>query len=174
MDGSDSIVEEDFASVKQWILHVVDAFEPWELSDELGVYVVQYSDNAVIEINAMIANSSDEIKGNVSSIEQMNSGTKTYTALKFVNTEVHPSLRSASFKILITLTDGRARDGKNALTVNKARDNFNKMMVVGIGDNTDREELLDFSSTGQVVKISNFEELNTFVMQVVDDICSGI
>ena len=79
VDGSDSVISEDFATVKQWVLHVVDAFEPSEqLVEELGVYVVQYSDVAVIEINALIANSSDEIKDHVSVIYIMCSIVTSY------------------------------------------------------------------------------------------------
>ena len=174
VDGSDSIVSNDFDVVKKWILDVADAFEPSEISGGLQINVVQYSDIAQIELKKLITKSSDEIKDQVLSIEQMKSGTKTYTALKYVNTEVHPHLRAASYKILITLTDGDASDKGNQQTVQEARVNFNKMMVVGISDRTDQVELLDFTSTGNVYSISNFQRLESTVMQIVDNICSGM
>jgi len=122
----------------------------------------------------LITSSSAQIKDQVLNIDQMRSGTKTFSALEYVNRQVRPLLRAGSYKILITLTDGDASESRNVQAVQEARNNFNKMIAVGVGEKTDKEELLDFSSSGRVFNIDNFEELETIIKQVIDSICSGV
>jgi len=174
VDGSDSIVRDDFATTQQWMLNVIDAFKPQNRPDGLKVDIVQFSHVTELEINELITSSSDQIREQVLSIDQMRSGTKTFSALEYVNKQVYPLLRSGSYKILITLTDGDASETRNVAAVSEARGNFNRMIAVGIGEKTDKEELMDFSSTGNIFNINNFEELETIIEQVIDSICSGV
>ena len=174
VDGSDSIVRDDFATTQQWMLNVIDAFNPASRPDGLLVDIVQFSHVTELEINQLITSSSDQIKDQVLNIDQMRSGTKTFSALEYVNRQVRPLLRAGSYKILITLTDGDASESRNVQAVQEARNNFNKMIAVGVGEKTDKEELLDFSSSGRVFNIDNFEELETIIKQVIDSICSGV
>jgi len=174
VDGSDSIVRDDFATTQQWMLNVIDAFNPASRPDGLLVDIVQFSHVTELEINQLITSSSNQIKDQVLNIDQMRSGTKTFSALEYVNRQVRPLLRAGSYKILITLTDGDASESRNVQAVQEARNNFNKMIAVGVGEKTDKEELLDFSSSGRVFNIDNFEELETIIKQVIDSICSGV
>ena len=174
MDGSDSIVRDDFATTQQWMLNVIDAFNPASRPDGLLVDIVQFSHVTELEINELITSNSDQIKNQVLNIDQMRSGTKTFSALEYVNRQVRPLMRAGSYKILITLTDGDASESRNVQAVQEARNNFNKMIAVGVGEKTDKEELLDFSSSGRVFNIDNFEELETIIKQVIDSICSGV
>lgn len=174
VDGSDSIVREDFATTQQWMLNVIDAFKPANRPDGLKVDIVQFSQDSELEINELITRGSDQIKNQVLSIDQMRSGTKTFRALEYVNRQVYPLLRRGSYKILITLTDGDASEPRNVRAVQEAHSNFNRMIAVGIGEKTDQDELMDFSSTGKIFNINNFEELENIIETVIDSICSGV
>jgi hypothetical protein len=167
-------VREDFATTQQWVLNVIDAFKPSQRPDGLKVDIVQFSHVTELEINELIKSNSDQIKEQVMSIDQMRSGTKTFSALEYVNKQVHPLLRPGSYKILITLTDGDASETRNLAAISEARGNFQRMIAVGVGEKTDKEELMDFSSTGRIFNVDNFEELESIIQQVIDSICSGV
>ena len=114
---------------------------------------------------------SDEIRTDVNSIIQLGSGTKTYSGLQFVNDNVYPNMRRQSFKILITMTDGKVKEARNANTINQARSFYNMMVAVGVGSVINRSEILDFSSTDRVFNVTNFAALKGIISDLVGDIC---
>ena len=149
----------------------MDAFKPSSRSDPLYVAVVQYSKQSRIEVDKLVRRGSDEIRTDVNSIIQLGSGTKTYSGLQFVNDNVYPNMRRQSFKILITMTDGKVKEARNANTINQARSFYNMMVAVGVGSVINRSELLDFSSTGSVFNVTNFAALEGIISVLVGDIC---
>ncbi|XP_078481143.1 matrilin-1-like isoform X2 [Ciona intestinalis] len=173
VDGSDSIDREDFDRVKQWILLTVDAFNPGERRNPLHVDVVQFSERSMIEVDSDVA-SSAQISDQVHGIIQMRSGTKTYSALEFVNREVWPLLRPGAFKILITLTDGDASEDRNVEAIEEANNKYNLMAAVGVGSKVISSELEDFSSIGNVFNVDNFSALESIISDIVENICAGI
>uniref|UniRef100_F6QQE0 VWFA domain-containing protein n=1 Tax=Ciona intestinalis TaxID=7719 RepID=F6QQE0_CIOIN len=173
VDGSDSIDREDFDRVKQWILLTVDAFNPGERRNPLHVDVVQFSERSMIEVDSDVA-SSAQISDQVQGIIQMRSGTKTYSALEFVNREVWPLLRPGAFKILITMTDGDASEDRNVDAIEEANNKYNLMAAVGVGSKVISSELEDFSSTGNVFNVDNFSALESIISDIVENICAGI
>ena len=175
IDGSDSIDREDFDRIKQWTLLTVDAFEPSLRKQHLFLSVVQFSDRSEIEVQQMISSGSDEVRSLVENIEQMRSGTKTYSGLEFVNRNVYPRMRSNSYKILITMTDGDASEDRNVAAINQAESYYNMRVAVGVGQKVDEEELKDFSSNDRFVfKIENFGALEGIISRIIEGICSGI
>ena len=104
----------------------------------------------------------------------MRSGTKTYSALQFVLDNVYRLMRPKSFKILITMTDGDASEPRNIEAINLAHEEFDMMVAVGVGSKTDREELLDFSSSERIFSVENFESLEGIIADIIGDICSGL
>lgn len=174
VDGSDSILPEDFDVVRAWMLNVVDAFEPANRPEGLKVDVVQYSHIAELEIDEVCTSGSDQIRDQVMNIDQMRSGTKTYSALRYVNSQVVPRLRSGSYKILITLTDGRASENRDEQAITDSAYNFQMRIGVGVGDKVREEELEDFSDAGEVFAVNDFGELQNIIDQIIDETCADV
>ncbi|CAK8696689.1 unnamed protein product [Clavelina lepadiformis] len=123
----------------------------------------------------MVEHSSDEIADVVHSIHQMRSGTKSYSALRFVNNNLYPDLRENSFKILITMTDGDASEDKDIEAIQQARSNFNMMIAAGVGEKVNNDTLEDFSSSQDyIINVNNFVELKSTISSIVENTCSGI
>ena len=175
IDGSDSIVREDFDQIKSWILRTVDDFKPWQREQPLFLSVVQFSEKSLIEVQQMISSGSDEVRSSVEGIEQMRSGTKTYSGLDFVNRNVYPQMRSNSYKILITMTDGDASEDRNVAAIKQAESYYNMRVAVGVGEKVNEDELMDFSSNETLVfKIENFGALEGIISRIIEKICSDI
>ena len=174
IDGSDSIDREDFDRIRNWTLHTIDAFEPSTRNAPLFLSVVQFSERSQVEVQQQVVSGASEVAGQIENIVQMRSGTKTYSALAFVNRKVYPTLRPKSFKILITMTDGDASEVRNEDAINQALKNFDVMVAVGVGRKIDRAELEDFSSHNLVITVENFNALEGIISRIIDTICSEI
>jgi hypothetical protein len=98
----------------------------------------------------------------------------TYTALKFVNEEVVPRLRNGSYRILITLTDGRANENREDKTIADAEFNFQLRVGVGVGDRVLDDELEDFSSNDESYHVGNFQELQDIIDQIISHTLFGV
>nr|XP_039263575.1 collagen alpha-1(XXVIII) chain-like isoform X1 [Styela clava] len=176
IDGSDSIDRDDFANVQQWILQTVKSFAPMDRESPLQIDVVQFSEASRTEVHSLIYESSNEIKDRVESIEQMRSGTKTYRGLRFVNSNVSPGIRPDSYKILITMTDGDASEDRDQSAIDEAREFYNIMLAVGVGDKIRFEELEDFAhmTKNRVFTVDDFARLESVVEQLVLESCREI
>ena len=153
----------------------VDAFEPASRKNPLFFSIIQFSDQSRIEVQQMISSGSSEVRSSVEGIEQMRSGTKTYSGLDFVNRNVYPQMRSNSYKILITMTDGDASEERNVAAINQAESYYNMRVAVGVGEKVDEEELMDFSSNAKLIfKIENFGALEGIISRIIERICSDI
>lgn len=173
LDGSDSIKRRQFNKVKQWVLDVVDSFEPARRVIPIKVVVVQFSEKSMIEVISLVDMSSDEIKRDVGRIRQMKSGTKTYTALEYINNEAYQHLRKDSFKVLMTFTDGDASDVRDLGAVSQARNTFNMMFAARVGEEN-YEELMDFSKDDNIFTLDHFEGLEKFIPKIQTETCKGI
>ena len=79
VDGSESIQRENFDEIRQWILSVIDSFQPESRPTPMKIIIVQFSDKPFIEVERYVTNSSEEIQDSLSfNFQQMRSGTKTY------------------------------------------------------------------------------------------------
>jgi len=174
LDGSESINREDFDIIKNWTLQTVDAFKPASRRVPLLLSVVQFSEESKIEIEQEVRSSSDEVTGQVYDIEQMFSNTKTYRALAFVNQNVYPNLRNNSYKILIIITDGNAKDDKDQEVIDQAHQNFNMTIAVGVGRKVDEKELRDFSKPGYDITVENYNALEGIIAKLKGIICRDI
>jgi len=171
IDGSASISDEDFDEARDWILTVVDTFNPAQRPVPLKITIVQFSDTPVVETEQFVYDSSDEV---YISFVQLKGRTNTYHALDFVNTEVFPMLEANTFKLLITMTDGEATDSP-CPCVKKARKNFDMMYVVGIGSEVHHDKLVDLATAeSHVGRVDDFAHLSDIVHTMHGGICDGI
>lgn len=137
VDGSDSIREEDWPKVSDWISKLMEMIKPTERAQDTAVLYQQYSDSAdfppsIFEtIKSKTDPSSaqffyDDLMDRIRNERQRSSSTHTYHALDQINKALSNNLRSTenglNFRqngfdeittILIHLTDGMARDPEN-------------------------------------------------------------
>ena len=179
LDGSESITQNQFRLVKDWVLKSVDEFNSSDKSP-LVLTVVQFSTSPWLELGPFfVTKNSSQVKNQIDNIQQMNAGTNTYTGLNFVNTVVFPNLtklRNDSHKILITMTDGEAnRADRNYTVVREARKNFDTMVALGVGGNVVKSSLVDFSSSpNHVFLLHNFDELKKIIANITKKVCLEI
>ena len=84
VDGSESITRENFDEIRQWILSVVDSFQPRDRPTPMKIIIVQFSDTPFIEVEKYVTNSSEELQDSLNfNFQQMRSGTKTYRYNKY-------------------------------------------------------------------------------------------
>lgn len=170
IDGSDSIDQNNFTRVLEWILDTVDGLDPSEKINgkELQITIVQYSEEFRIELDSRIVqNSADEIRSDVMNIPQMREGTHTYSAVQFLNTDVS-NFRNESYKILITMTDGRENDARNAEAVRIAKSYFDLMIAIGVGIDIDWGDLLNDISKGvEPITTNNFVSLRIDTIEAI-------
>jgi hypothetical protein len=152
----------------------IDAFEPSNRPEGLKVDIVQFSHVAELEIDTLITSGSSQVHDQVMNIDQMRSGTKTYSALRFVNSNVVPRLRQESYKILITLTDGRASESRDEQAIAASVFNFQMRVGVGIGDRVKDEELADFNGGEEVFHVEDFSELQNIIERIIDQTCADV
>lgn len=172
IDGSGSISEEDFDEARQWVLDVVDTLKPNDRPIPLKIIIVQFSDEAVIEVEQVVYDSADEV---YISFEQMAGRTNTYSALEFVNNEVYSRMGDNTFKLLITMTDGDATDARNEVEIEWARAHFDMMYAVGVGHDAHHDKLIDFANAeNHVGHVDDFQHLHDIVYTLHDGICRSI
>ena len=90
VDGSDSIAVPDFEKIKSWISKMVTTLKPEELDMATHAMVTQYSDIPKIEVDETFDSDSTVFERKVSLINQMAMGTNTFSALKFLRSNVLP------------------------------------------------------------------------------------
>lgn len=173
VDGSDSIDSDDFTLVKDWIVAVIDSFEPMDRNPYLHVDVVQYSEISNIELHGLVDESMN-YRNEITSIAQYKSGTKTYTALQFVVDQVVPMMRNGAYSILVTMTDGDANDVRNQATIDEANELFNVMVGIGVGEKANMDQVNDFSSNRQGIAVNNFDALGGLVEKIMQESCATI
>lgn len=174
IDGSDSIDRQDWAEIKNWILTTVDRFNPGARSKKLQVDVVQFSENVRDEVHQIIQRSSDEIRSAVDAIQLMRSGTKTFTGLRYVNSDVTPNTRDGSYKILITMSDGETYEDHDQQAIDTARANYDLMLAVGIGSKIEQDKLRDFTKRSDPISVNKFAALSGIIDKIVDESCKNI
>lgn len=178
VDGSESISDENFDTSLDWVLRTIDVFLAGR-TDGLNVYLVQYSWNATLEINEAVISSSSEISDEVKNIDQIASGTRGYESLQYVNNQVFPLTQADTYKILITLTDGKSNldyltADKRQEIVDTARRNFDLMVAVSVGA-VINDEIRDFSDGIEPITVEDYVGLQgtTVSTQIVESTTNG-
>jgi len=181
IDGSESISNEGFSDVKEWIVEMVKSIMPISCEQPINVLLYQFSEVTQMEFSAMICSPSsnmdcftmDSFRDTLEQVNQMKSGTRTYAGLESV-TDTFPSfIRSNSYRILLTLTDGVANDYKNELVLQKAREMFDMMVAVGVGS-FNAETLEDFTKSSSYYLVNDFKKLSGLPTTVHETICSFV
>ena len=89
IDGSDSIIEEDFSKVKEWIIQMISELGVEKLENDLLLTIAQFSSSVETELMEK-TNSKNKLTDQIRNIKQMAMGTNLYSGLSHVSKDILP------------------------------------------------------------------------------------
>merc|ERR1712096_525017 len=165
VDGSHSIPAGDFVTLKKWIIDVVETFKPSEIEIPLYLNIVQFFGDIRQEV--------DYVRKQIAAIKKGGRGTSTWSGLAYVVDNVGATLRQNSQKILITITDGSPSDDENLEALDSAKEIFDQMFAVGVGEDLNKN-ILSMLSKEDPIHVSDFSALDQVIEQMTSKICNEI
>ncbi|XP_013918836.1 PREDICTED: collagen alpha-4(VI) chain-like [Thamnophis sirtalis] len=173
IDGSNSISEENFSTMKTVMKKVVDSFII--AKDKVRVGVAQYSTTFQEEFYLNKCFNNSAIKKEIDKIVQLKARTFTGTGLKFVRSFFQPANGGRQYdrvmQYLIVITDGQSDDKvENAAIV--LRENGIHIFVIGIGtlNYNELQKIAGFSN--RVHELKDFQQLSHNMRKIVQEICN--
>merc|ERR1712176_730035 len=188
VDGSDSIRKREWPLVTNWTNTLVERVQPLEREKDSIFVFQQYSsaEDFPSPVMATIKSESDpdfapaeldQLKTLIDAVEQKAKGTDTYHALGQLESIFNRELRSEASgndevtTVLITLTDGAARDQRNRRegVINALKLRTDIMVAVGVGEKINKDDMFDISKgQGNILHYENYKELNRLAGDIID------
>jgi len=181
VDGSHSIPAGDFITLKKWIIDVVETFKPSEIEIPLYLNIVQFFGDIRQEVRDTICtydvtdNCRDlnDVRRQIAAIRKGGRGTSTWSGLAYVVDNVGATLRRDSQKVLITITDGSPSDNENLEALDSAKEIFDQMFAVGVGEDLNKN-ILSMLSKDEPIHVSDFSALDDVIERMTSKICNEI
>jgi len=181
VDGSHSIPAGDFITLKKWIIDVVETFKPSEIEIPLYLNIVQFFGDIRQEVRDTICtydvtdNCRDlnDVRRQIAAIRKGGRGTSTWSGLAYVVDNVGATLRRDSQKVLITITDGSPSDDENLEALDSAKEIFDQMFAVGVGEDLNKN-ILSMLSKDEPIHVSDFSALDDVIERMTSKICHEI
>ena len=172
VDGSDSISDGDFSTIKTAILSLLDELTLGEDNVKFGL--VLYSSN----ITTVIALSSDkkQIRTEIATLMHSRQGTNTHLGINQMNLMFAQQGRKGVPKVGIVITDGISKDPEETATeAATAKSNNINMYAVGITKHIDMTELKKIaSSDDKAISLKTFNQLKTGITSLMKQVCPEI
>merc|ERR1711935_313105 len=188
VDGSDSIRKREWPLVTNWTNTLVERVQPLDREKDSIFVFQQYSsaEDFPLPVMGTIKSESDpdfapgelaQLMTLINAVEQKAKGTDTYHALGQLESIFSRELRSDASgndevtTVLITLTDGAARDQRNRRedVINSLKVRTDIMVAVGVGEKINKDDMLDISDDkGNILHYENYQELNRLSGEIID------
>uniref|UniRef100_A0A3B5AQI3 Collagen alpha-6(VI) chain-like n=1 Tax=Stegastes partitus TaxID=144197 RepID=A0A3B5AQI3_9TELE len=169
-DSSESISDEDFQKMKDFIKSVVS--KSMVGPNEVHVGLMQFSTAFHLEFSLTGSYSKDEIVKNIDKMEQMNEGTRTGRAIKEVSRYFDAAFggRPTLKQRLVVITDGEAKDEVSGPAA-ALRKKGVEIYAIGVGQ-TNSTQLREISgSWNQTFIRRNFDALTLLESQLALKFC---
>ncbi|CAI9721427.1 Hypothetical predicted protein [Octopus vulgaris] len=164
LDGSGSIWPPDFRKQLEFVNYFIDHIDIGE--NEVRIGVVNFSKNAEPSIYLSEFNDKLKLKERVLDVSQEHENTRTASALNLLTSTMFTTEMGARKNvrhIAFILTDGSSQEPKKTqLAAKKCRDANIELFAIGIGNETNKEELKGIASqpkTSHYIHVSNFSAL---------------
>ncbi|XP_006846695.1 PREDICTED: collagen alpha-4(VI) chain-like [Chrysochloris asiatica] len=168
IDGSGSIIQEDFLEMKVFMNKVIKMFQVGP--DKVQFGVVQYSYKTQSQFILSQYSSVAGLKVAIDAIRQLGGGTNTGQALNDMKQIIVDTARSNVPQHLIVITDGES-DDPVAEAAEALRQADIIIYAIGVRDaNTDELRKI---ATDKIFFVNEFDSLNAIQQEVVQDICSS-
>lgn len=172
IDGSESISENSFSTMKTFMKDVVDSFDISR--DKVRLGVVQYSQEPQREFYLNEFYSDTIIKEQINRIEQLRSSTFTGKGLRFVQSLFEPAnggrKNQGVSQNLVVITDGYSADSVDDAAM-ALRSNGIHVFAVGVGIVNSFELLRIAGDARRVFTVENFNALKTIKSTIINEIC---
>ncbi|XP_060706236.1 collagen alpha-6(VI) chain-like [Hemiscyllium ocellatum] len=172
VDGSGSILPENFQDLKKFLVEVVSFFTVGANQVRFGV--VQYADGPQTELEITQYTSKTRLIQAIKRIAQVGGGTRTGQALTYMKNFISKAEQSRPAgvqRFLITLTDGQSADDVTGPAA-EIRQQGVTVYAIGVGDAKENELQLIAGAAERVFYTRSFDTLTHMKNKVVRDICS--
>jgi receptor-type tyrosine-protein phosphatase Q len=169
LDGSGSVGELNFLKAQEFVVSLIESFSL--VSSRFGyIAYSNFVDTIFLLDNTL---SMDQIRRLISEYEYPGGGTNTNAAIKeAVDAFSAASPRPGVPKVLAVLTDGQSGTGVGNIEL--ARQANISTLAVGIGAETDPEELLEiaYGESSNVFSLNDFDVLKDFYRRLNAETCN--
>lgn len=170
VDSSESISEEDYQKMKEFMKSVIDQSDIGETSMHVGV--MQFSTRYKLEFPLTQYYSKQEIFEAIDGMQHLNEGTRTGTAITEVSTyfDTNQGGRSNLAQNLVVITDGKSND---AVKDPAAALRHKGVVVYAFGvEGANKAELKDIAgSSDRVFNVKDFDALRKLESQLALKLC---
>ena len=169
VDGSDSITEVDFSTLKAAILSLLDELTLGE--DYVKFGLVLYSSNITTVLN--LSSNKKQLQTQIASLTHSRQGTNTHKGIKEMNLMFTTKGRKGVPKVGIVITDGISKDpASTAKQAAFAKAKEVNMYAVGIAQHIDMTELkIIASSSDNVISYQRFDQLKSGIVSLMKQVC---
>ncbi|KAL3865536.1 hypothetical protein ACJMK2_042912 [Sinanodonta woodiana] len=170
IDSSGSIGAENFLKLKEFMKNIVRTFDID--SRYTRVAVIKYNDYPNIEFKLNNHTNLNDLLAAIDGINYTIGGTNTADAIQLMRSEGFDRERPAAPDIGIVITDGLSKYP----TLTKAQADLAKnegitLFAIGIGNETQQEELKNIASGDRVYQVEGFDALETINLAVAHTTC---
>uniref|UniRef100_H3AU32 Collagen type VI alpha 6 chain n=1 Tax=Latimeria chalumnae TaxID=7897 RepID=H3AU32_LATCH len=173
VDGSSSIIPEDFSKMKDFLKNLVDGFDI--APNNIQVAVAQYSTIYEEQFKLNALSSKTAIKNKIETIKQIGGGTLIGSALRSVKTlfQTQAGSRKSSRvpQYLLVITDGRSQDEVSEAAEDLRKQNID-VYALGIGDINNYQLIQIAGSSKKKFYVQDFKNLESINKRVVRNICT--
>lgn len=172
IDGSDSISESDFQTLRTSISRIVDGFHIGSGETRMGIIV--YSKGVAFSVP--LSYDPVYLKDQASIMPHPREGTNTHLGIEEMIDMFKKDKRDGVPMAGVVVTDGISKEKENTLLQSRlARDLGINMFSVGVGRYTEEEELRGIASNpDQAIKVESFDELLKILSKLVQLVCPSM
>uniref|UniRef100_A0A7M4EDN9 VWFA domain-containing protein n=1 Tax=Crocodylus porosus TaxID=8502 RepID=A0A7M4EDN9_CROPO len=171
IDGSGSVMPNDFQDMKAFMNEMIDVFQVG--ADRVRFGVVQYENIPRTQFEIGQYNTVVQLKAAVRAIQQMGGGTKTGDALKYMKNLFAKATRTNVPQILIVITDGKSQDAVTS-PAEELRQEGIIIYAIGIKQAV-QEELKDIArSEDRVFFVNDFDSLKRIKCSESKAVCKPV
>ena len=178
IDASLSVRASGFRKSKDFIKLVLQRFKISEIGIHVGL--IRFSTTVKMIFNFEEYYTIGEINAAIDSMKYVKGATYTDRALRLARNKLFlekplGSARPLIPKFLVVMTDGISKNIRiTALEAKALKDNGVHIIVVGVGRNLARKELINMASSPQdVITASSFRTLKKIVAVAKEKVCGG-
>ncbi|KAK6490585.1 collagen alpha-6(VI) chain-like [Huso huso] len=172
IDGSQSISQEDFKVMQQFMKEVASGFKIGK--EDIRIGVAQFSTKPQKEFYLNELYSIVAIKDKIDSIKQLKQMTHIGGALKFIRSYFQPSTGSRKSQSipqnLLVITDGHSQDLVDEAADALRNENID-IFAIGVGHINSFELLQIAGKPEHMFTVKNFKELENIKKRIVRNIC---
>jgi len=172
LDASSSVTQYNFPLVLKFVERIVKQYKISQT--QVRVSVVLFSTNVCSYFQLSLYSSKADILERIKSLEYWGGSSATGFALHFTLTNILNEVRHGVSSTVILVTDGQSNDNNGFHPIQEAKvikNGGTNIVVVGITEEVNQDELNSISSSGKFIYIQSFKSLPEFAGSVSKEVC---